>query len=149
MHPGHEDHGHAAVDLHDEGRDEPLGHVQVAGPQALVDPYATLRKREVLHVREPLAPEQLLSHIQRRNADPRAIQPDSGGLGGWLGSAWSGGQAEQPAVPVRVSPAKNCRRLNCLAYWVLMGTSFEILVSATPRTPASGLFFHRANRRST
>src|SRR5262249_42227245 len=69
---------------------------------------------------------------------------------GGSAAASPGCRPRNPAVPAKVSPRRNLRRLHCLACWILMETSLPDPGQCDPETLASGLFFHRImNRHST
>src|SRR5262249_49937108 len=62
--------------------------------------------------------------------------------GGGSAAARLGWKPRSPAVPAKVNPLRNSRRLRHLAYWILMGTSLPDAVQCNPRMPArfSGSF---------
>src|SRR6266508_2257206 len=52
--------------------------------------------------------------------------------GGGSAAVGLGPRPRNPAAPARVSPPRNLRRLNGLACWVLMGTSFPFTGPGAP-----------------
>jgi len=83
VHAPQQDNGVASVDLENEGGDEGHTEVDVARGERLIGVGQELN---VLHVHEPLGPQQLLGDILWRDADSRDLdQSNPRGLGGWLG----------------------------------------------------------------
>jgi hypothetical protein len=84
-----------------------------------------------------------------------ALSPDrtwlhESGLASLLVYAQLGVKPSRPAVPASSARCRNVLRLTGRACWRVMGTSLlQMPVRTTPRTQASGRFFHGMNGRST
>jgi hypothetical protein len=92
VNPGQEHDRASLVDLLDERNAEPLGDIDRARREAIVEGQQ-VRELQILHVREALRPEQVLRDVLRREAGPGELEEaNSRRLRGRLRGSRAGGR---------------------------------------------------------
>ena len=120
--PREDDDGVPCIHPDEERPDEVQDDVDLAGSQGWREKVPG--HLDVLDIGEPLALQEVFGHVQGGDTDGGALrQPELRRLGRRLRSNRPGCRPRNPAVPARVSPPRNLRRLNGRACWILMGTS--------------------------
>ena len=148
MAAGENHQGGALIQAQEEWPEEEHPHLGVAGDQG---PVRSRRLPDELYIGKPLSLEEGFHNILRGLTDARGPgQPERGRFRGWLSGDWSGAQAKQPCGPCERQPTQEPPPAALSSVLrIHRNLPSKLVVSVIPSTPANGLFFRRANRRST